>query len=377
MASVRQIPGRKVWIACFTGEDGRRHQRSTGTRNRKDAMKIAEEWEAVARGKRTFAQVQRVTADLFKAIAGQDFPAYTLRTYAKRYLDHKVPTVTPGTAVKYKEAIRSLLDGVGKKADSPFAVITTEDLQTWRMKELERIRPSTLGVYEKLTRGMFRTAQAEGLRTDNPAALLKALPKQEAVRNAFSPEQVRDLLRVADEEWRSLILFAVYTGQRAGDLCALTWRNIDTVGGWIQVTTQKTGRKTHIPIAAPLLQHIAALPIPKDSNAPLHPRAAAMTRQRFSQLFADLLRVAGLRGPEATGGTGTRASKRTRNEYSFHSFRHTAVSFMKSAGVGESMVMEIIGHDSEAVSRGYTHLDLEAKRAALATMPDVTGEGAR
>jgi hypothetical protein len=50
---------------------------------------------------------------------------------------------------------------------------------------------------------------------------------------------------------------------------------------------------------------------------------------------------------------------------------------MKSAGVGESMVMEIIGHDSEAVSRGYTHLDLEAKRAALATMPDVTGEGAR
>ena len=36
------------------------------------------------------------------------------------------------------------------------------------------------------------------------------------------------------------------------------------------------------------------------------------------------------------------------------------------------MARDIIGHESEAVSRNYTHIETETKRVAVDKMPDVT-----
>jgi len=42
---------------------------------------------------------------------------------------------------------------------------------------------------------------------------------------------------------------------------------------------------------------------------------------------------------------------------------------MKAAGVSEAVAMDIIGHESEAVSAHYTQIDEAAKRSALAKLP--------
>jgi len=54
---------------------------------------------------------------------------------------------------------------------------------------------------------------------------------------------------------------------------------------------------------------------------------------------------------------------------SFHSLRHTATSLMKNAGVPQSVVMDIIGHESSAISQAYTHVGDAEKRQAIATLP--------
>ena len=51
--------------------------------------------------------------------------------------------------------------------------------------------------------------------------------------------------------------------------------------------------------------------------------------------------------------------------------RHTATSLLKNAGVPESVAMDIIGHDSEAISRHYTHVETAAKRKALQKLPNL------
>lgn len=375
MASLRRIPGRKVWIACFMDGDGKRRQKSTGTRDRRIAEKIANEYEAAARGKRTVAQVHKVLADLMNETTGQTVPNHTLRSYCGMYLERKAPRIGPASQIKYKNAVDCLLSGLGEKADSPIAMITTGDLTAWQLEELKRISPATLQLYTKLVRGIFKTAQAEGLRTDNPAALLEALAKDKAVRRAFTPDQLRDLLRIAPDEWRSMILFGAYTGQRLGDLATLKWESIDTVKNLITLRTQKTDTELHIPIAAPLLRHIATLPTAKSNAYPVHPSLCRLATGTLSNQFGKLLIEAGIRensGPLVEGKG--RAKRRARNELSFHCLRHTAVSMMKNAGISETVVMDLIGHESEQISRGYTHLDLESKRAALATLPDITEE---
>lgn len=64
--------------------------------------------------------------------------------------------------------------------------------------------------------------------------------------------------------------------------------------------------------------------------------------------------------------------KRTVSPLPFHSLRHTATTLLKTAGVPESVVRDIIGHESELVSRKYTHTDDGTKKEAIAKLPDVT-----
>jgi len=48
---------------------------------------------------------------------------------------------------------------------------------------------------------------------------------------------------------------------------------------------------------------------------------------------------------------------------------------MKNAGINASVVMDIIGHESEAISAHYTHIDEETKRKAIALLPDIQSGG--
>lgn len=67
-----------------------------------------------------------------------------------------------------------------------------------------------------------------------------------------------------------------------------------------------------------------------------------------------------------------RDGRRKISEISFHALRHTATSLLKNAGVAPAVVQDKIGHDSAAISTNYTHIEGDAKRAALEKMPDIT-----
>jgi hypothetical protein len=49
---------------------------------------------------------------------------------------------------------------------------------------------------------------------------------------------------MANDEWRSMILFGLYTGQRFGDIATLTrLNNLDLVRGELRLSTQKQARQ--------------------------------------------------------------------------------------------------------------------------------------
>ena len=67
-----------------------------------------------------------------------------------------------------------------------------------------------------------------------------------------------------------------------------------------------------------------------------------------------------------------RGARRIQSDISFHALRHTATSLLKNAGVSDVVARDIIGHESEAVSRNYTHIEMDTKRQAMNKMPDIT-----
>jgi integrase len=170
------------------------------------------------------------------------------------------------------------------------------------------------------------------------------------------------------------VLFGLYLGQRLGDLAKLTWRAVDLNSGEIAFTAHKTGRRIVLPLVQPLADYLASLPAGDNANAHIFPNAAKHKRTAsLSNHFREILVDAGLVEPRdyKTNKKG-RDQAREPSEISFHSLRHSAVTMLKAACVSDFIAREIVGHQSAAVSRQYTHLSTDDKRAAMQRLPDIT-----
>ena len=229
----------------------------------------------------------------------------------------------------------------------------------------------------KVLRICFGEAVRQGLLVVNPAVRVKLLKSTaESKRRAFTLAEIKRILKACGDnvEWRGLILFGLYVGQRLGDLAKLTWRTVDLDSGEIAFTTRKTGRRIVLPLVQPLIDYLSALPGSDNPNAYIFPNSAKHKRTAsLSNQFREILANAGLVEPRKHEKTKQgRDQAREPSEISFHSLRHSAVTMLKAAGVSDFIAREIVGHESAAVSRQYTHLTTDDKRAAMQRLPDVT-----
>jgi integrase len=380
MASLRKVPGCNNWIACFTLPDGRRKQQSTGTPDRKTAQRIANEAEEATRKMRTARQFHRILSGIYAHVTGDALPTSTVRDYIAAWLKRKEPELSKSTNTFYRIKAKDFLEFLGARADLEMSRITQADVIGFRNKELERVSATSVNHSVKYLRMVFKSARADGVVLDNPAEFVGTVANRHRTkRRAFTLPELKLLLDHAGPEWRSMIYFGLYTGQRLGDIAALTWQNVDLAQKEIRLQTTKTERQQILPIAAPLLRHIMTLPSSDDPKAPLHPRAhEIVTREErvgsLSREFYEIMMDAGL-AKKAThdkkeNGFGRRG-RHAVNEISFHALRHTATSLMKNAGISPAIVQEFIGHDSEAINRVYTHIETDAMRRAADALPDL------
>ena len=205
----------------------------------------------------------------------------------------------------------------------------------------------------------FGEAVRQGLLAVNPGARVKLLKlRDKSARRAFTLSEIKRILKACGDnaEWRGLVLFGLYLGQRLGDLAKLTWRAVNLETGEIAFTTRKTGRRIVLPLVQPFTDYLASLPASDNPNAYIFPRGNAkrtahcrISSAKFS-LTPDLSNTARTRSDRQGPLQAREAS-----EISFHSLRHSAVTMLKAAGVSDFMAREIVGHESAAVSRQYTH----------------------
>ena len=99
MASVYKRPGRKVWTAFYRDEAGKQHCRSTGSRTKKQAHRIAEEFERGAREKRTLRQLTRVLDQMHELVNGQKVTRLSLAELVSQWLAIKKLETSPAPSL--------------------------------------------------------------------------------------------------------------------------------------------------------------------------------------------------------------------------------------------------------------------------------------
>lgn len=423
MASLRKHPRSPFWFACFTLPDGTRTQRSTrvpvggvqktdfgplqkllndllgakltisedanadGVLDAREAkrlaQRIANQFEDAAgqarAGHFSETQARKVIADIFTLANADTLPSSTAGDFLDSWLKRKELEAGDKTHARYTSVAMQFKEYLGAKAGRDVSNITAADITKFRDSIAKRVTPGTVNVSLKILRSAFAQARRDGLIDVNEAERVTLLKRKDRFeRRPFTLEELKRILEAASDEWRGMILFGLYTGQRLGDIASLTWNNVDLQREELRLVTSKTGRRQIIPLAPPLLRYVESLPAGDTPAAPLFARTYATAQRHqhagnLSNEFYNILVAAGLAQKKSHKPTGKgRSAKREQNELSFHSLRHTATSLLKRAGVSESVAMEFVGHDSTSVSRQYTHIDTATLKQAAAKLPDVT-----
>jgi integrase len=379
MASLTKKPHSKYWFACFRDLNGRQRRKSTGETNEKKARQIAQHYEQVAQRKLKPHKARQTLSELFHEVYGEVVPTATVRRFVEDWLAIKQPETAHATFAAYKKSTDKFLAHLGMDAERDIAEIRQAHISGFRNSLATKVAPATVNFDLRCIRMLFKAARRDGCSLEDPTEFVGSVKREnQNWRRPFRLDEIQALISVADSEWQSLIKFGLYTGQRLTDLASLTWANLDLEKNQIRLVTRKTGKTLLLPIAAPLRALIPTLPGFDNPKAPLHPRSfATIQRQKgragpLSNQFAALLVDAGLREASDRVGAGKgRSARRAKNELSFHSLRHTAVSLLKNAGIPEAVVMELVGHDSKQMSAHYTHVGREALEKAAAALPEV------
>lgn len=229
-------------------------------------------------------------------------------------------------------------------------------------------------------REIFHILASKAGLEDDPWEGVRLRPDDSHSRRELTMDELRRLLDAAKGEWHKLILIGIYTGLRLGDCCRLDWSQINLTQGVIQLVPRKTRRHhqrlvtipIHPTLGAALMdrEDILSTPTPSTyTSGKVLPAIAEMydrTRWQVNQKLKRIFKAANIVTSIKIEGRKNRTPEAT-----FHSLRHTFVSFSANAGVPLHIVQSIVGHESTAMTRHYYHESVDALRSAVNAIPSL------
>ena len=389
MAHLRKKANSPYWQATFKNADGRFVERSTKCENRKDAEAWAAEMEKASRralaGELTKAQAMRTLDEMVFHSTGEETKRETLREFFERWLGSKIAQGKHTTVSRYRPVINGFLEFIGeRRANAIVGAIVSRDIESFRNKQLEDGKsPSTADFHLKVLRAAFETARKQSLTLKNPTDGVEILAQAAEEREPFTDEQVRDLLKVADDEWKGMILFAYHTGIRLHDSANLVWESVDMGKGVLSFLPSKTARKraksdrrgwVAVALHPEVVGWLKSRP-EGIGNAPIFPSLHGKptgSHGGLSNAFASVMSKAEIAVPLGVEKDEKGKGRRFRR-LSFHSLRHTFISRLANAGVSADVRKEMAGHSSDQMHARYTHLDVATQKAAIEKLSAVGG----
>lgn len=401
MSSVHLSDAKPNWFCHFYDPEGFRRKRTTGTTTKRIASTICTAMQRAAalagQGKlsneralklirETCAQIQEThgllpanrahevlksSIEEFIKIAGGELTSYTIESWLNGWLAGRTDA-SKATLVAYRQVVGLFLKHLGVRASRSITALQSKEIEDFKTKLAARVAPSTVNRAIKVLKASFNKAVEKRQLEFNPAEHVEYIEAAESTRRPFTGAEMKKLISAANDEWHTMIFVAYYTGLRLRDCSNLTWREVDLQSNTINLVTKKTRRRQILPIADPLNRHLLTL-AGDDPDAPLCPALHGKPAAWLSAQFYDVMvkaKLAPERGHESTGKG--RDARRDTSRISFHSFRYNTTTALRSAGVGESIAMDIVGHETEAVHRSYGNTELDAKREAINKLPDIT-----
>lgn len=215
-----------------------------------------------------------------------------------------------------------------------------------------------------LLRRMFRVAQREGWIVNNPFSMgepLVSIADEKKRERILTRKEEKCLLDACDDSQRvhlrPILICALDTGMRQGEIFSLRWRDVDLKKGDILVAAfnTKTMRARRISVTMRLARELETLA----AKAPkrLNDRVFGIS-DNVKRSFDAVRRAAGI------------------EDLRFHDLRHTAATRLVGAHIPLSEVGRVLGHTQANTTYRYVNANVETAKRAAAALDAFNSDGA-
>jgi integrase len=322
--------------------DGRQHKKSTGTEDKRIAQRIFD----TVKGKIALGQWIPDEREQRKE--------YTFIELIEKYLSWAEGRYK---AMGFKkDRINQLLNHF---TDIPLSQFTAQNIEECQSKMLQKGNmPATANRSLAVLKHMFTKATEWNMVSEDVLKIVrnvKFLKEDNSRLRYLAVEECQSLINVCDNRLRPIIITALNTGMRRGEILSLEWdKHIDLKHGFILLDKTKNGERREIPINDPLRHALQPLIRRLDTPFVFYEHSGKPISD-FRKSFSTALRKAGIK------------------DFRFHDLRHTFASHLVMAGVDLTTVSRLLGHKSLTMTLRYAHLAPSHMVEAMGKIGDILG----
>lgn len=352
---------RKVWVGRWW-EDTLRPDGTIGRIRRAEVLGLVSEIP-------TRREAQTLLDQRLRAINQGTFRPQSQVTFKQFALEQFEPVMLPtlkfSTARNYRHLVRRhLLPAFGERQLCQIERVHVQAFINDKMARQGLSWKTALHLRNLLSK-ILGSAVEWGYLQVNPAKGVKLPPREDRRgRHFLTRSQVVELLQALAEPIRTLVLTAVLTGMRIGELLALRWRNVDLNHSLIRVCDAVYEGRFSTPKSR---SGIRDIPI-----GPMLQRALLRHRCSMGMPAPEVLVFGSRKNTPLRAGNLLRRHLRPACEskglplVGWHAFRHTHATLLSDSGVSLKIAQAQLGHSSsEITAEVYTHVIPDTHRAAV------------
>lgn len=228
--------------------------------------------------------------------------------------------------------------------------IGSELIERYKAKRKTEVSPATVNREIAFLKTVFNKAAEWGRLESSPLKNVKKFKEPNPKDRILTPDEMNTLIEVAENHLKPILIIALNTGMRRGEILGLKWENVNLSKRHIHIEDSKSGKSRDIPMNSLVIEALST--IHQNSEYVFFNPKTKRPIQDVKKAFKTACKNTNIKGVR------------------FHDLRHTAGTRMVEAGVDLVTIKEILGHSTIQMTMRYCHPTPENRRKAVEKLAD-------
>lgn len=229
----------------------------------------------------------------------------------------------------------------------PLVNIQPQAIEGYKASRKSFVKEATINRELAVLKTIFAKAVEWGYAHGNPVKGVKLFKEETKPIRLLTPEERQKLLTESPEFLRPIMLVALKTGMRLGEIISLKWKNVDLAHETLSLTHTKAKKLRQIPVHPEVKEVLAGLPRASEYVFCGASGQKLGINGKLRKAFDALKNKVGL--PDLT----------------FHALRHNFASELIAKGADVRTVQEYMGHSSLRMLQRYAHVNKGIWRSTI------------